>query len=146
MQKKAEEVSNKIIDVNKFVLEFLDMDPKKLKEISYKVSYHDPCHGVRGLKIKNEPRELLRKIPGVEFVEMHQADWCCGGAGSYCFLQEENSEKILEIKLANFKNTGATVLATSCPACTMQLGYGLRDRKMKAKILHPMQILAEAIS
>lgn len=144
--KKTEEISNKIIDINKFVLDKLHLDVKKLGEVSGKVTYHDPCHGVRGLKVSNEPRELLKSIPGIEFIEMKQASWCCGGAGSYCFLQEGNSEKILGMKMDNFKETGANILATSCPACMMQLGHGLRSRKITAKTLHPIEILEKAIS
>lgn len=144
--KKAEEVSNKIIDINKFVLEYLQVDSKNLKNLSCKVSYHDPCHGIRGIKVDQEPRNLLKLIPGLEFIEMKQANWCCGGAGSYCFLQDENSEAILQMKLNNFQETGANILATSCPACMMQLGHGLRSRKINANTLHPMELLDKAIN
>jgi glycolate oxidase iron-sulfur subunit len=144
--KKAQEVSNKVIDVNKFVLEHLEIDAKELKNVDYRVSYHDPCHGVRGLKVSSEPRELLKLIPGVEFIEMKQASMCCGGAGSYCFLQDDNSEAILKMKMERFRETEANILATSCPACMMQLGHGLRSRKIKADILHPMELLDKALN
>jgi len=143
---KAQEISSKVIDVNKFTLEHLEINPKELKELTYRVSYHDPCHGVRGLKVSQEPRALLKLIPGIEFVEMKQANWCCGGAGSYCFLQDDNSEAILQLKLNAFRETGANVLATSCPACMMQLGHGLRSRKIKADMFHPMELLDKALN
>ncbi len=142
---KAKQVSGKIIDINKFILDKLQIDVEELKPVPFKVTYHDPCHGVRGLKVVNEPRNLLKKIPQIEFIEMKQASWCCGGAGSYCFLQLDYSEKILQMKMENFKETGATVLATSCPACMMQLGFGLRNRKFQAKIMHPIEVLAKSI-
>ena len=100
---------------------------------------------MRGLKVSREPRELLKLIPGVEFIEMEQANWCCGGAGSYCFLQEDKAEHILQMKLINFVETEADTLATSCPACMMQLGYGFKSRDVEANLLHPMELLDKAI-
>ena len=143
---KAQEVSDKIIDVNKFVLEYLEVDSTRLKNLNYRVSYHDPCHGVRGLKVSREPRELIKLVPGIEFIEMKQASLCCGGAGSYCFLQDDNSETILQLKMERFRETGANILAASCPACMMQLGHGLRSRNIKADTLHPIELLAKALN
>lgn len=143
---KAERLSKKIIDINKFVLDKLEVNLEDLNPVPCRVTYHDPCHGVRGLMVSSEPRTILKKIPGMEFMEMHQASWCCGGAGSYCFLQPDYSEKILQMKMENIIKTEADVLATSCPACMMQLGYGLRKRKMAVKLMHPMEILAKALS
>lgn len=144
MKEKAQQFSEKILDLNKFIADYLPPD-EDLKALDKKVTYHDPCHLVRGLEVTAEPRELLKRIPGVEFREMREADWCCGGAGSYCFTQQEMSAKILEGKIDNFIETGAEILATSCPACTMQLSAGLRKKSVKAKVKHPVQLLAESV-
>jgi len=143
MKKKAQQFSEKILDLNKFIVDFLYCD-ENLNILNKKVTYHDPCHLARGLEVTKEPRELLKSIPGVQFIEMKDADWCCGGAGSYCFTQQEMSAKILAVKITNFIETGAEVLATSCPACTMQLSAGLRKKGIKADVKHPVQILAES--
>ena len=143
---KAQKISDKIIDVNKFALEHLEINLAELKDVNYIVSYHDPCHGVRGLKVSHEPRALIKLIPGIEFIEMKQANLCCGGAGSYCFLQDDNSEAILQLKMSRFIETGANVLATSCPACMMQLGHGLRSRNFKADTFHPIELLDKALN
>ena len=110
-----------------------------------KVTFHDPCHGVRGLKVKDAPREILKKIPGIELIEMKEADMCCGGAGSYSIFHPKISRKVLERKLNNFNDTNTSVLVTSCPACMMQLGYGLRNYSIKGEVRHLVEILAEKL-
>ncbi|MDK2821798.1 MAG: glycolate oxidase iron-sulfur subunit [Clostridia bacterium] len=114
---------------------------KEMGPVNARVSYHDPCHAVRGIKVSAEPREILKSIPGLKFVEMNEANWCCGGAGSYNVTHYDLSQKILARKMGNFKATGAELLATSCPACLMQLGHGLDVHKIDAKAIHVMQLL-----
>ncbi len=105
------------------------------------VTYHDPCHAVRGQKIKNEPREILKKIPGVEFKEMAEADWCCGGAGSYGLTHYDLSQKVLDRKMDNVKKTNADILVTSCPGCMIQLAYGIKRHGLKTRIFHISEML-----
>ena len=64
-----------------------------------RVTYHDPCHLGRKQGVTEEPRAMLRRIPGLELVEMREGDWCCGGAGSYNLSNPDMSEKILARKL-----------------------------------------------
>lgn len=117
---------------------------KEMGALNITVTYHDPCHAVRGLKIKNQPREILKSIPGVKLVEMNESDWCCGGAGSYNVTHYELSRKILERKMDNFRKTGAEYLATSCPACLMQLAHGINTQGLAAKAVHVIQLLDQA--
>ncbi len=106
------------------------------------VTYHDPCHAVRGQSIAKEPRELLKKIPGIEFREMQEADWCCGGAGSYALSHYNLSQNVLDRKIENLKKTEANILVTSCPACMMQLAYGIRRHGLNTKVCHISQVMA----
>jgi len=108
------------------------------------VTYHDPCHAVRGQGIKNESRDILKALPGVEFKEMAEADWCCGGAGSYALTHYELSQKVLDRKMKNLKNCDADILVTSCPACMIQLSYGIRRHGLKTKVLHISEMIAQA--
>jgi len=107
------------------------------------VTYHDPCHASRGQGLVREPREILRSLPGVEYRELPEADWCCGGAGSYALSHFEIAVKILERKIDNVENTGATVLATSCPACIIQLSYGVRKRGLPVRVCHLSELISE---
>jgi len=107
------------------------------------VTYHDPCHAVRGQGIKNESRDILKAIPGVEFKEMAEADWCCGGAGSYALTHYELSQKVLDRKMENLENCDADILVTSCPACMIQLSYGIRRHGLKTKVFHISEMIAK---
>ncbi|NLE06945.1 MAG: (Fe-S)-binding protein, partial [Crenarchaeota archaeon] len=110
-----------------------------------KVTYHDPCHLVKAQKIKNQPRQVLQNIPGLEFVEMAGADICCGGSGTFGLTHYDLSMKILKRKIENVQNTGAEILTTSCPSCMTQLSYGLREAESPIKVLHPVQLLEKAL-
>ena len=69
---------------------------------------------------------------------------CCGGAGSYSIFQAKTSKKVLKEKMANYQETEADILATSCPACTMQLGYGIELANLSGVVKHPVELLAQA--
>ena len=101
-----------------------------------RVTYHDPCHASRGQGLIRQPRELLRRLPGAEFVELPEADWCCGGAGSYAFSHFELATQVLDRKMENLKKTGADVLVTTCPACIIQLSYGVRRHNLNVQVRH----------
>jgi glycolate oxidase iron-sulfur subunit len=107
------------------------------------VTYHDPCHACRGQGLVKEPREILKRIPGIKYVELPEADWCCGGAGSYALSHYDLSRKVLDRKMDNLEKTGADVLATSCPACIIQLSYGVRKRGLKTGVCHISEIISE---
>lgn len=106
------------------------------------VTYHDPCHAVRGQGIKDEPRNVIKGLPGVKFVEMAESDWCCGGAGSYSLTHYELSQQVLDRKMNNLKKANADILVTSCPACMIQLAYGIKRHDLKTKVFHISEITA----
>ncbi|HTR02742.1 MAG TPA: (Fe-S)-binding protein, partial [Thermoanaerobaculia bacterium] len=81
------------------------------------VTYHDPCHlSNRFAKVTAQPRALLKSVPGVTFKELPEADWCCGASGSYTFLHHTEATGVLDRKMDRVAATGASVLATECPA------------------------------
>ncbi len=104
------------------------------------VTYHDPCHASRGQKLAAEPRRLLRSLPGVEYRELPEADWCCGGAGSYALGHYELARRVLDRKMANVAKTGANLLVTSCPACIVQLSYGVRLHGLAVRVCHISEV------
>ena len=109
------------------------------------VTYHDPCHlSNRFAKITAQPRALLKAVPGVTFKEMPESDWCCGAAGSYTFLHHSEATGVLDRKMDNVGKTGATILATECPACMMHLSYGVRRRGLPVEVRHVSQVLDQA--
>jgi glycolate oxidase iron-sulfur subunit len=126
-------------------VERLDLGSLSLGPVNLSsVTYHDPCHGVRGLGVKAAPREVVKSIPGLELKEMEGADTCCGGAGSYCFTHPKMSGLVIAGKIQKIAASSAQAVATSCPACALQLGAGLRRAGMDNPVAHPMALLAKA--
>jgi glycolate oxidase iron-sulfur subunit len=138
----AERFSHKVRDISEFLME-IDVDPPRAR-LPVRVTYHDPCHLVRAQDVGSQPRDLLKMIPGLEFVEMHEADWCCGSAGTQIITHHENSMALLDRKIQNVADTGAQVVASGCPGCQLQLGLGVKQRDIDVRVVHPIQLLAEA--
>ena len=104
-------------------------------------TYHDPCHASRGQGIVEQPREILRATAGIEYRELPEADWCCGGAGSYALAHYDLARQVLDRKIDNVKRTGADLLVTSCPACIIHLSYGIRQRGLPVRVCHISELL-----
>lgn len=142
----AEEFAAKVMDLTKFLIEVLDIRiPAGPIGRTRTVTYHDPCHLANAQGIKEQPRELLRRIPGVDLIEMSDTNYCCGGSGTYSITHYQTSMQILDKKMAMIKATGAETVATCCPSCTMQLNYGIKRHNMNCQVLHPIQLVREAI-
>jgi len=109
-----------------------------------KVTFHDPCHLNRFQQIKSQPRDLLKKIPGLQFVEMPEADWCCGGGAGLNLANYDLSMKILQRKMDNLQRSKAQVLVTSCPGCFLQLRHGAKENRLPIEVRYLTTILAEA--
>jgi glycolate dehydrogenase iron-sulfur subunit len=112
----------------------------------FRVAYHDACHALRVLKIHDEPRALLRRIPGLELVEIAGGDQCCGAAGIYNVTQPGLSGALRRQKAEAVEDTGATTIASANPGCTLQLIAGLKDLGLPADVVHPIQLLDRAIA
>ncbi|MBU1571077.1 MAG: (Fe-S)-binding protein, partial [Proteobacteria bacterium] len=136
---KARDVAEKTRDVAEWLAAEVIPFSKALE--GKRVTFHDPCHASRGQKIVKPPRDLLRQIPGAEFVEMPEADWCCGGAGAYALSHFDLAMQVLDRKMENLKKTGADVLVTTCPACTIQLSYGVRRHGLNVKVQHLTEVI-----
>ena len=104
-----------------------------------KVAYHASCH-LRAAGVTKAPRQVIGALPGVEFVEMADAERCAGGAGTYVVKDYDTSQQIFQRKRAAVEQSGAEVVATSCPACMIQLNNGLRGVTVK----HVAQLAQEA--
>ena len=112
----------------------------------FRLTYHDPCHLRRGMKVYQEPRRLLQRLPEVEFVEMKQPNRCCGMGGSFNFIYYDLSRKILQRKLDDIETTKAEFVATSCMGCMIQLKDGIHGRKMGTQVVHLVEVLEKAMN
>ncbi len=141
-RERAETLAGRAADISEFLVkhEF----PKPQGHAPLRVTYHDPCHLVRGQGIKSQPREILKAIPGVEYVEMKGADVCCGAAGSFCVTHPALSEGVGGNKADSILETKADVVVSGCPSCLTQLKAMLAAKGSKIKVMHPMELLAES--
>jgi glycolate oxidase iron-sulfur subunit len=112
--------------------------------LSERVTYHESCHLCHGQKITRPPREVLRAVSGTNMVELPESNWCCGSAGIYNITQPEMSQKLLDRKLSHIHATGAQIVASANPGCTVQLEAGLRRMGSAVKVAHPISLLAKA--
>ena len=119
--------------------------PEPRREVPIRVTYQDACHLVHAQRIRKPPRQLLRAVPGLEFVEMTHPDICCGSAGIYNALQPAMSEQILEEKMEDLLGVQPEVVVTANPGCQMQLEAGLRARgRQEVAVKHLAEVLVAA--
>jgi len=139
---RARAFQNLVKDVSEF-LASIDLVPPT-QPVPMRVTYQDACHLVHGQGIRQQPRKLLRQIPGLELVEMNFSDVCCGSAGIYNLTHYDLSMRVLEEKMDNVLATGATAVVAPNPGCTMQLAYGARRRGVQLELLHVVDLLDRA--
>ena len=106
------------------------------------VTYHDSCHLLRGLGVKDQPRALLGKVRGLNLIEMTRSDECCGFGGTFSAKYPEISEALLETKLANIQATGARAVVGCDMGCLMHMQGMIRRRELPITVHHIAEILA----
>jgi glycolate oxidase iron-sulfur subunit len=116
-----------------------------LRPLPLHVTYQDSCHLLHGQKIREAPRQLIRAVPGVEFVEMPLADQCCGSAGVYNVTQPEASMALLKEKMECARSTRAAAIVTANPGCILQLRAGAQMHATGQEVLHVVELLARAL-
>lgn len=137
--------TGKVWDINEFIEKNIEIKPEELGRLPYKVTYHDPCHMVRGQGITEQPRKLVKMIPGVEFREMKDAAVCCGSAGSYCITHYDTAIKINNHKVKNIQNAGVDYVATGCPTCVMHIQDNLQQHQSPEKVRFVVEMLADSL-
>jgi glycolate oxidase iron-sulfur subunit len=118
--------------------------PPPDREVKLRVTYQDACHLAHAQRIRKQPRDLIRAIPGVEFVEMRHPEICCGAAGLYSTLEQSMSARILKEKTDDVLSTRAEVVVSANPGCQMQLAAGIHSRGSAMRVMHVAELLAAA--
>ena len=139
---RAAEFSSKVRDIHE-LLAALPIEPPK-GHLAYRVTYQDSCHLSNAQRITAAPRELLRSIPGIEFVELSNADKCCGAGGTYTITERDFSMRVLDTKMRAVRDTQADVIATANPGCLMQLQYGAQREGMSLEVKYITDLLDES--
>jgi len=130
-------------DVSEFLSELGLSAP--LRPVPLRVTYQDSCHLVHGQRVHEAPRKLIRAVPGVELVEMPQADYCCGSAGIYNVTETETSLRILAEKMRHAASTRALAIITANPGCILQLRAGAALHGTGQEVLHVVELLDRAM-
>ena len=106
-----------------------------------RVTYDAPCHLLHAQRVAAPPLSVLGAIPGLDLVPLTDADQCCGAAGIYNLLEPQTSGAVLTPKVAHVAETGAAYVATGNPGCLMQIGAGLAQARVGARVVHPVDLL-----
>ncbi|MGZ9130055.1 MAG: (Fe-S)-binding protein, partial [Candidatus Binatia bacterium] len=115
-----------------------------LQPINLTVTYQDPCHLAHGQKIRRQPRELLKAIPGLKLVEMDGSDRCCGSAGIYNLTHASMSQQLLKEKMQAVGAANADAVVAPNPGCMLQLRYGGQNYGPNLPVYHLMDLLDRA--
>ena len=107
-----------------------------------RVTWHDACHGLRDLKVHGEPRKLLRNVRGLEFVELANADSCCGFGGTFSVKYPEISVAILDNKIEAIEKAGVRAVVSGDASCLMQIGGRLTRGGSNVRAMHLAEVLA----
>ncbi len=137
----ARSFAERVRDVSE-VLVGCDLPLRPLRET---VTYHDACHLAHGQRIRAEPRELLRRIPGLTLVDLPDSDLCCGSAGVYNLLEPEMAGELGRRKARRIRETGARVVVAGNPGCLMQMRQHCRAEGLSVEVAHPVTLLARAL-
>jgi len=145
---KARELSAKVRDITEFLTELsYHRESHRAKAAGIRgkrVTYHDACHLVHTQKISKQPRDLIRSVQGIEYVELPESTWCCGSAGIYNITHYDDSMKLLERKLQNIRTVKPDIIVTGNPGCLAQIQYGLAKEGMKVELMHTATFLRRA--
>lgn len=137
----AAEMATRVRDVTAVLAE--SHTPPPSRQAARRVTYHDACHLAHGQGVREAPRDLLSSLPGIELVELHEADQCCGSAGTYNLTEPKTARRLLERKIQHILTTGASTVVTANPGCLLQIRSGLLCRNAQVEVVHPVDLLAE---
>ena len=141
-KEKAKLFSAQVRDVQEFLVDgglTANLSPLTAGKLS--IVYQDACHLLHGQKISLQPRQLLQKIPGIEIEEPIDAAVCCGSAGIYNMLQPEVADDLGGQKVNNLLNTGAQLIASPNPGCSLQIKKHLQLQEREVPLMHPIELL-----
>lgn len=143
---RAQAFSAKVRDVQEFLAEIgLTAELHPLSDEPLATVYQDACHLLHGQKISLQPRQLLHQIPGIQLREPIDAALCCGSAGVYNMLQPQVAEELGQMKATHLVNTGAALIASPNPGCSLQIQKHLEKQQRSLPLFHPIELLDKAI-
>ncbi len=138
---RAKAFSARVRDVTEFLA---GRELPMRRRLDLTVTYQDPCHLAHAQRIRQQPRQLLKAVPGLTLKEMANSALCCGSAGIYNLTNPQEARRLQDRKLESALATGAQVVVTANPGCLLQLRSGLARRSSDVTVKHIVEILDEA--
>ena len=136
-------MSGKVRDLAEFLAELGPAAPRHPLPVT--AAYHDACHLAHAQRITRQPRDLLRAIPGLTLVEVPDAGTCCGSAGVYNLLQPAAASELGARKAESVQSTGAPLLISANPGCSLQIASALAERGQDIAVAHTAEVLDASI-
>lgn len=141
---KATRLAERCYELTSFLADVVELKLENLN-FSEKVTYHDSCSCQRELKVKEQPRKLLKAVNDLELIEMKGTEECCGFGGTFCVKYDELSGHMVDKKVDSIKQTGANILLAADLGCLMNIAGRIKRRSLPVKVYHVAEILADMI-
>jgi L-lactate dehydrogenase complex protein LldE len=138
---RMEALAAKTFELSQFLVQHLGVTAVS-SAFEGSVAYHDGCHCLRELRVRDEPRRLLQSVAGCRLVEMEGSDACCGFGGTFSVKFGEVSSAMVADKVASIEATGASCVVSTDSSCLMQINGALKRRGSSVRALHLAQVLA----
>jgi L-lactate dehydrogenase complex protein LldF len=132
---KAKELSEKVVCAGAFFIDLIEKKSIKTERLGSLIGYHHPCHLNRGLHYSQKLHNFIEENEP-NFIEIKDADRCCGFAGTYSIMHPYISKKLLENKVNSVTDAHLQTLITACPGCMMQIGGGFKVKHLNIELLH----------
>jgi L-lactate dehydrogenase complex protein LldE len=140
-RERAIRVAKKTYELSEFLVDVLKKEDVGAS-FDGKITYHESCHLLRGIGVSNQPRKLIANVKGAEFIEMQDADRCCGFGGTFSFKYADISAAILSDKIKSIEATGADVVVGCDMGCLMNIQGMLSKKRSAVRVLHIAELLA----
>lgn len=140
---KLEKLSNKIFEFSEFLVDVAKVNLHG--SFPHKVTYHDSCHLLRELGVREQPRKLLNQIADINFTEMEKPDTCCGFGGTFSYKFAETSIAMVARKCRYIEESGADFCIGADSSCLMNIEGYLKKHNKKAKTMHIADLLAKSL-
>jgi len=144
---RALQLAAKTFELTVFLHDIARIAPTEIQSCGYPtVTYHDGCAGLRELGIRDQPRQLLRELCGIEVSELQQSEVCCGFGGTFCAKMPEISGKMVDDKLKSALDTGAGILAGGDLGCLLNIAGRARRQGDAIEVRHIAELLCGDLS
>jgi L-lactate dehydrogenase complex protein LldE len=139
--RRAQDLAGRIYEFSEYLVDILGVEDVGAR-FDGRLTYHDSCHLLRGIGVAQQPRKLLYRVAGANFIEMRDSDYCCGFGGTFSIKYADISNSMVTDKVKNIINTGADVVVGCDMGCLMNIQGKLSRMGSPIKVMHIAQILA----